>query len=341
MPWRSQKYGTWVDKFVKSSLYRKLHLTPTRLDIAIWTIILWVVLLNKSEFLSVIPIWEKIEFVLSFPPSIGLKTSTSINNNVPVSILSSLFSPFVIKFVVALAFAIVSHVSLRIYSLYEPKGAGNIGTENKTKLDTLLRLLDERSGIKRIYDGKKFAPVIEQGYSEDVLSEVLSSNTLKILSIAGYENIGKGEKYSLLFDAIKQKSDLTTEVILLDPTKGQKTIDERIIQLSTHNPSYKSSDMKREIKKTIEKLKELKNEKKNSSMKIYTYNFHPIFRLIICDNCLFMNTYESDFHGHESPVYKIQKVSNNDSSELPRLSLYNTFLNYFEKIKKLSSEIKQ
>lgn len=332
MPSKSDSRWPWVNTWITSSLFKWLHLTPARLDIAVWTLILWIIWLTKADILSVIPMWDKLDFVVSIPPSIGLKASTKINTPY------SFFSPFVLKFIGSFIFAIVSHISLQAYSFYEPQQPGNIGEQNKANIGVLLHLLDERSGIKRIFEGKKGTPALQQSYSDDILSEVSSSKTLKILSIAGYENIGKGELYSLLYGTLLRERALNIEVILLDPNNGERTINERISQLKFINPSYKSADMKDEINKTIDKLNELKTSRNNDeSVKIYLYNQHPIFRLIICDKCLFMNTYESDLHGHESPVYKIQKILDSDEH---KLSLYKSFLNYFEKIKQMSSEVK-
>lgn len=319
----------WVDKCIRSNFFQGLRLTPSRLDIAVWTLIFWFIWLTASDWHSIIPIWDKLDFVISIPPSVGLKVSTAINT--PYSFIT----PFVLKFVGSFIFAIISHVSLQAYAFYDPQRPGNIGEQDKTQVATLLTLLDERSGIKRIFDCKKKTPALQQSYAEDVLAEVSSSKTLKILSIAGYENIGKGE-YSLLYEVLRKKWDLDIEIILLNPDKGKTTIHERISQLKVINPSYKFADMKAEINKTIDKLITLKASRNNDgSVRIYLHDKHPIFRLIICDKCLFMNTYESDLHGHESPVYKIVNILDSDEN---KLSLYKTFLNYFEKVKNVSEK---
>lgn len=327
---RSGHRWNWVDKCIRSKFFQGLRLTPARLDIAVWTIILWVIWLTASDLRSVIPIWDKLDFVVSIPPSVGLKASAVINT--PYSFVN----PFVLKFIGSFIFALISHVSLQAYAFYDPQRPGSIGEQNKTQVANLLTLLDERAGIKRIFDGKKKTPALQQSYADDVLAEVSSSKTLKILSIAGYENIGKGE-YSLLYELLGKKWNVDIEVILLNPDKGKATIHERISQLKVINPSYKFAEMKAEINKTIDRLNTLKNNRHNDgSVKIYLYDKHPIFRLIICDKCLFMNTYETDLHGHESPVYKIENILPSDEN---KLSLYKTFLNYFEKVKDMSEKL--
>jgi hypothetical protein len=317
----------WVEKWIESGKFKG---TPARIDILIWTIILWVVWLNENDVLNVLPILNNINISFSLPFNIKFNSSPF---NYQFT-LSSIFSPFVIKGFFALFFAVVSHFSLQVFTYHDHKAIQYIGKTDINRVVDLLKLLDERAGIKCIYEGERGKPASKQKYSTDIEKDVSETKSLKILSIAGYENIGKGEGLSLLYSILKRDCGLDVEVILLDPA-AEEIIKERIKQLQHNNPQYSNGQMKSEINETIERLKTLKKIRNNDTVKIYLYNDHPIFRLIICDDCLYMNTYETDFHGHESPVYRICRTH---SEERNKLSLYSTFLNYFEKIKRLSKE---
>lgn len=290
-------------------------ITPRRFDILVWTLILWFIWLNPSDFKQLPSLQFNIPFGISFNAS-------------------DLPKPVFLKFFGAGIFSVISHISLHIYV---KEYLGFLKTKDPEEVKNLLKLLEERAGIKKIYEGKTGEPAIHQSYVIDMMNELAHTRSLKILSIAGYESIGKGEGKSLFYDSLRS-NNINLEYILLSPT-DDVTIDERINQLKMKDHTYTNKELKDQINKTIERLRTLKLARGDDSIKGYFCKFHPIFRLFIFDRCLFMSTYEVDRHGHESPVYKIDKVNDNDPAAA-NLSLYETYSNFFEKIKKNSNPIR-
>ncbi|MBI5374129.1 MAG: hypothetical protein HZA77_01765 [Candidatus Schekmanbacteria bacterium] len=196
-------------------------------------------------------------------------------------------------------------------------------------------MLNKQSGIKKIYEDRLRVAAINQQYSRDVMEELSHSETIKLLSIAGYEYIGKGEGESLFYDVLRERNWIKVESVILNPDNDE-VINERIHQLRKILPPYTKEDLKKEICNTIDKFKTLNKIRSDRTVQLYYCKFHPIFRLIILDKCLFMSTYEIDRHGHESPVYKIDKVTEDNKDNL---SLYDSFNNLFDKLKENSTEV--
>lgn len=294
-----------------ASSYISKRITPKRFDILVWTIILWIIWLNKSD----LPDFGEIQ--VGIPPSINFD-------------FSEIIKPFFYKFIFAFLFSVCANISLHIYV---KNHTGFPTTKDPDEIKTLLKLLDERAGIKIIYESKMGTPAIRQSYSIAMMNELTHTRSLKILSIAGYESLGKGEGKSLFYDFLRREH-IDIEYILLNPD-STKTIEERIKQLKKSYPEYNIKSLIQEINTTVEKLRTLKIASSGTVVGYYC-KFHPIFRLFIFDRCLFMSTYEVDRHGHESPVYKIDKIIDIDSTNL---SLYDTFLNFFDKIKNNSKPI--
>lgn len=331
MPYSSGRQWSWVKKWGGSRLYSKLHLTPARLDILVWTIILWLVWVTKADWAEFFPLLKNFNVVISLPFSVGLKASTPINT------FASFYSPVVWKLLVSSLFATAGNVTLQLYTFNSPRTGSNIAISDQPEIAELLKTLDELAGIKKIYNCQRQTSALRQQYAADVLQEVARSETLKLLSIAGYENIGKGEGTSLLYETLRKERTLDVEVIILDAEKGSDVINERVSQLRHSNPDYNAEQMKIEISNTVKMIHKLQISRGNDgSVNGYLYNQHPIFRLIICDQCLFLSTYEMNLHGHESPVYRIQRA---DPLNKDRLSLYGTFLNYYNKIKLASTHL--
>lgn len=286
-------------------------LTPKRFDFLIWMFIIWVCLLTDAERFGILN--SVIKFSIPFKLQFDFPTNY--------------------KFVVAVIFAGIANVSL---DFYVKSYLGIFKEIDLVQTKELLDNISNKAGIKQIYHSKRGVPAVHQPYSSEMMKSLANSRTIKLLSIAGYEYIGKGEGKSLFYDVIRERNYVNTELILLNPDNND-TIKERIFQLKKQNQSYTDVQLKNEILETTKKVKVLKNTRNDESIQLYYCKYHPIFRLIILDDCLFMNTYEMDYHGHESPVYKIDKLLPDNITD--SLSLYDSFYSLFGNIKKHSDRV--
>ena len=209
----------------------------------------------------------------------------------------------------------------------ENKTASNEMEESMRKLASML----DRSGIKVVYDATQQKQITEQEYASDIREAVASSKCLKLLTIAGYEYLGKGQD-SLLYDIILANKSLTLEVVLLDPSLGEKVIKERVSKLKTRDGTYNAIKLKSQIADTKKTLKDFKLIKAKN-VKLWLNPNHPVFRLLILDECLFFSTYALG-HGHEAPVYQIAKDNNSGTGS----SWYESFVKVFENAKNASIE---
>lgn len=308
----SKPLVSYFDSFLDFIL-PKIHLTPTRFDLLLWAFIIWACLLNESEIDLLFA-----SASLKYFPTMKLELSSSFT------------SPIFLKFVFATALSGVSHLSLRAFAR---SNFGYLKDAEPADVNQLLELLETKAGLKKIFQTSIGNPAFKQPYSSEVLRGLAATKKIRLLSIAGHEFIGRGEAFSLFYDFLKENHWMKAEIIVLDPD-DQETIKERIEQLKKTNGSYTAENIKEQILSTTEKCKKLNSIRGgDNSIELYYCKFHPVFRLIILDETLYMSTYETDCHGHESPVYKF------DKSNCERLSLYNSYSNLFEKIKKHSKKI--
>jgi hypothetical protein len=250
-------------------------------------------------------------------------------------VMCAVFSSLMLKLFCALIFSVLSHLCLENYVTDRFANSGlQQGTELYEMKKQLGEILAAKSGIQIIYPGGQNVFMKEQSYARALLDEIKHTRTIKFLSIAGYENIGKQED-SLFFNALRENAGIDLEIILLSPS-ADGILNERIEQLQRVHPRYSKQDVKHEIEKTVDAIKLLTRARNCSNIGAYFYSKHPIFRLIIYDRCLFFSTYENDLHGHESPVYKITRVADFEDE---KLSLYKSYENYFLKIKECSVRI--
>lgn len=302
------------------NLFIKRLKSPRRADFIIWSIILWVCFLDDPERKLLL------DSAINFE-SISLTPFPTLKPSVPVD-----SAIIVYKLLAAAIFSAISHFTLRFY--FDSKFAElKIEPDKVKEVEELVHLLDGKAGIKKIFTAKRNSPIINQPYSSEILKRIPNSRNIKILCIAGYEFIGKGEGTSLLYDYFRQHW-ITADVILLNPENiNTRPIQERLSQLKENDTPYSAEKLKKEISATADKIKTLKSIRLDGTVELHYCKFHPIFRLIILDDCLFMSTYECDLHGHEAPVYLIEKAKPEG------LSLYNSFVNLFDNIKNHSEKI--
>jgi hypothetical protein len=177
----------------------------------------------------------------------------------------------------------------------------------KEKVDSLVGLLEERAGIVAVYPAELHKAISDQPYAQPILKALNESSTLRILSIAGYEYLGKGAE-SLLYKTIAKKPGMGVEVIILDPDKGMDVINERVACLKANRENTLSvSEIQRQIGAMRRTLSTLKGNGRPGSVELCHCKHHPVFRAILLDDCLFFSTYDANAHGHETPVFKVER----------------------------------
>ncbi|MBF0233932.1 MAG: hypothetical protein HQK65_12965 [Desulfamplus sp.] len=294
--------------------------TRRRVHVSFWTI-LFTITLGPGWYSSIESLFQ------SFKKGVGINLGF-FSIEMPLSIFTLMVSSLIV--------GIIFDVILNNYIAKHPLGVEAFRDAGSQELKEFFILLKNKTGIKKIYKNMQ-GIAINQQYADDVITEAKRSKNIKILSIAGYEYIGKGNK-SLLFSTIAQQAETIVDVIILDPLEGQNIIFERIKALRQRDPNYTVDSMIKEINETknqIYQLKKQKDQDDDGKIGLYYTKNHPIFRLVILDTCLFMSTYPRSYHGHESPTYKILKVAEAKSHpDEQNISLYETFLMLFEHIKK-------
>jgi hypothetical protein len=131
---------------------------------------------------------------------------------------------------------------------------------------------------------------------------------------------------------VLERPDLAVEVIILDPDENSasaEVIGPRLKQLRKRDSRYTSEQLRTHIRKTIstmERLKHIREEQNSAEVAVYTIDHHPIFRLLVLDDTIFLSTYENERHGHESAVFMFERVA----EESGRESLYAAYAAYFE-----------
>ncbi len=300
-----------------------LRLTPIKWAVFVWTTMLWVGFLTPEEVARLL---NSVEFGL--PPSISF-------SNLSLTPAFKLLFAFIGSTIGCLFLR--QHIS----SACDFKGRKEeresfLKSEAKEQFITLM---SDKAGMNKVYVPETGVSAIQCDYYEDILKELSTSNTLKILSIAAYESIGKGLEGSMFFGKIMRRPGLDVELIISDPNNGS-LIKGRIKQIQQSCPTYTQKKLVAEIKKTVSSFKKLKKARDDqgslAELSLSHFKWHPVFRLIILDSCIFMNTYEVECHGHESPMYRIDRADKNVKGSL---SLYASYAAYFENIKENSTPV--
>lgn len=202
----------------------------------------------------------------------------------------------------------------------------------------LIRLLELHAGLKRLYPSDARNPVMDQPYCADMRRHLAQTKLVKLLSIAGYEFLGRGEG-SVLYEILAETSHIAVEVILLTPDNSSRdVVDARLKQLLKRDPQYRAENLRNHINETMERLRHLKRNRKGRNageIKLYTISHHPIFRLVVLDHALYMSAYGEERHGHESAMFRFDPVDEDSGRE----SLYAAYDAYFDAIRARAAQV--
>jgi hypothetical protein len=171
-------------------------------------------------------------------------------------------------------------------------------------LNTLILVLSQ-CGVARAYRTETELQTTKQHYASDIRASAAASKTIRIMSIAGYEYIGAGTD-SLLYTLINNDPEINAEFIFLDPIKGGNVLADRVARLKRRSPTLTVEKIKGDMQETMRLLEGLRPGRRGD-FSVWQCECQTVFRLIILDDCLFVSAYKSDAHGHESPMFKINK----------------------------------
>ena len=198
--------------------------------------------------------------------------------------------------------------------------------KTKGDIESLAAMLEDGAGIVNIYPAATKVNVTVQPYAKPILEALADSPSIRILSIAGFEYLGKGSE-SLLFETIRKRPNLRVEVIVLDPEKGAGVIKDRVACLQQNRENtLTESEIKRQIGEMALILRVIKDSSHTGDIELRYYSRNPGFRIILMETCLFFSCYDSNVHGHESPVFKVEKKRD-------RVALYEAFEQTYQNIR--------
>lgn len=238
------------------------------------------------------------------------KVDTSFKTSLPLKALSKMFGhvlPVIWRACVALVLgcAVPSAVCGIVRDEMATTEADECTTDRKIEL--LTGLLEERAGIVKLYAAEPKVSVSKQPYSQPILEALSASKSLKLLSIAGYEYLGKGSE-SLLYEAICKRPQLEVQVVVLDPEKGLDVIKERVACLQQNRENTLSIvEIQRQIKQMPLMLESIAQANRTGATELRYYTRNPGFRIVILDQCLFFSCYDSNVHGHETPIFQVER----------------------------------
>jgi hypothetical protein len=166
----------------------------------------------------------------------------------------------------------------------------------------------EQAGLFRVYRADLGMPIVTQPYADRIRACLGTASRMRMLTIAGYEYVGKGSE-SLLWDGIRKRPDLNVEVVLLhaDCDAGKAVIESRVQCLASKDPHFDQDQMVEHIGKTKTLLRKMKASRGNQRFEVKLLAEHPLFRILILDDDMWVSAYESANHGHESKVFHFRR----------------------------------
>jgi hypothetical protein len=191
------------------------------------------------------------------------------------------------------------------------------------QLPAFIAQVCEHIGVKKIYPANLGHSVLDQLYAGPINASVASSKRVKMLSIAGFEWLGRGTD-SLLHNTLSRRQDIDLECVLLNPDDGAATLQQRVADLQHRDRLITADQIRSDIRSTIAMIRRL-NEGRSIPIRAFLCNWHPVFRLLICEEELFVSAYMRRAHGHESPVCMISRLPPNRADADTWYAAYNTF----------------
>ena len=171
--------------------------------------------------------------------------------------------------------------------------------------------------LKRFMDIRKcgILNVFPDQYSgtTSIQSKANTSTQIDILTIRG---LGIFALKDSLFrrKIIERKGQISIRVLFLNPES--KYVDERAKEIGENAVTFRKA-----IILAQESIQELKN-KYDITIQAAMYDALPIWRLIFCDQYLYVSSFLPSKEGHLSPMYEMTSEK--------ELTLYNTFKREFE-----------
>lgn len=133
--------------------------------------------------------------------------------------------------------------------------------------------------------------------ARDIRSHVLGAHGLDVMAVRGLGLLGLND--SLLHSAVtRPRADpLVMRVLLLDPDCDAAR--RRAEEIGEGFDSFAAG-----IRMAEQRLTELA-ARATIRIEGYRYRTMPVWRIIVADDTIFMSTYDADWEGHASPVYRL------------------------------------
>lgn len=167
----------------------------------------------------------------------------------------------------------------------------------------------------------------EKRKRETFSSHLETSKEFVYAGICAFEILGgvgefkkKTDPQGYLYEIISQRDDLKVKLYLLNPEKEDNLV-KRANQLP--KTDYNVEMLKRELRKSLEKIVELKENGKD--IELYFYNDFPFVRMFIFDNIISSSFYEKGIHGEDALAILCRKHHKKDSGNEIETYLYKQF----------------
>jgi len=195
-----------------------------------------------------------------------------------------------------------------------------MNSEDKFDIYNLLDVLD-KIGVVKIYSLKTDKFTFNQCYDKLIYS-CRESEYLYISGISQYEFLGKysnvTDEVKNLFNILEINPEIEIKMMLLNPN-GDRADDYIKFRISQIGKVMRIDEYKEEIRRTVEKINEIKQRGYNIDYKLY--NDKPLFRYYITGSLLFLTHYINNCEGHESTI-----IEYNDNSRSMYYSYRQLFL---------------
>lgn len=168
-------------------------------------------------------------------------------------------------------------------------------TLNKSRVELL-----KNSGL--FYFGRNTREEDKSKNVELLLEKIKSAKGIEMIGATGYNTFARcedpGGKKAILREAFESYVTGEIKILLLNPNAKQTRM--RAAALGVPLDKYQ-----REIFDSIDFLKDLKNKGKTIALKLYSQR--PIWKMIILDDFLWLQYYDSRYHVEQMPVYGISR----------------------------------
>lgn len=145
--------------------------------------------------------------------------------------------------------------------------------------------------------------------ADKAIAEAIERSTKIEMMLINGSSIFKHQEESSIFNTLKSSRGKQIKILLLDPFSTYA--QDRAKEMFSITGSEGHSAWNRYIldyDNTLTQLRALDSSDQPNYLSFRLHCSRPFFRLIICDNVAFIQTYDRAAHGHLSPIYEVQET---------------------------------